>query len=108
MSTTTIERPISIESPISLEGSITIERPITLVRGLLQFFKEAENCWSCTAIIYGSTTRFTTVEVTLVELTALLNHFHVKADLEVESFVCEFISDCPMDKLAEFGIQRLV
>ncbi len=88
--------------------TIAVERPITLVRGLFQVRKEAENCWTCAAVIYGSDVRFTQVELTRVEMEALLGHFNVKADLEADGFISEFINDCPLDKLSEFGIKRIV
>jgi hypothetical protein len=88
--------------------TITIEKPITLVRGLFQVRKEAENCWACSAVIYGSDARFVQVELERTEIEALLAHFNIKVDLEADSFICEFISDCPLDKLAEFGIKRIV
>jgi len=87
-------------------STITIERPVTLVRGLFQVRKEAENCWSCAAVIYGSEVRFTQVELTRTEIESLFAHFNIVADLDVDSFVSEFINDCPLDKLAEFGIKR--
>jgi len=88
-------------------STITLERPVTLVRGLFQVHKDAENCWSCSAVIYGSEVRFTQVELTRTEMEDLLCHFNVKADLDVDSFVSEFIHDCPLEKLAEFGIKRI-
>ncbi len=88
--------------------STVLERPITLVRGLFQVHKQADNCWSCAVVIYGSEARFTKVELSRAEMESLLGHFHVKFDIEADNFVGEFINDCPVDKLAEFGIVRRV
>jgi hypothetical protein len=84
-----------------------VEKPLTLVRGLFQVRQTTGNCWTCSVVIYGAEVRFSPVKMTRVELESLLSHFNVTVDWDAESSIVEFMSEMPMDKLAQVGITQV-
>ncbi|HEY9760461.1 MAG TPA: hypothetical protein V6C97_35205 [Oculatellaceae cyanobacterium] len=85
-----------------------VEKPLTLVRGLFQVRKTVDNSWTCNVVIYGAEVRFTPVQMTRVELESLLAHFNVTVDWDAESSIAEFMSESPMEKLAQVGITEVI